>query len=109
MRTFNLLSPQSICSEFGVRIKRLRLAQNLGQKQLADMTQSSLSSVRRLEADGQGSLEFVVRVAQALQAVEQLESLFVQPVQSIAQAEREQSLALRQRARVPKAFVKARV
>jgi transcriptional regulator with XRE-family HTH domain len=109
MRTFNLLSPQSICSELGGRIKRLRLAQNLGQQQLADMTQSSLSSVRRLEAQGQGSLEFIVRVVQALQAVEQLENLFEQPIQTIAQAEREQSLALRQRARAPKAFAKARV
>ncbi|MGA8513246.1 MAG: helix-turn-helix transcriptional regulator [Burkholderiaceae bacterium] len=109
MRTFNLLSSQSICVELGGRIKRLRLAQNLGQQQLADMTQSSLSSVRRLEAQGQGSLEFVVRVVQALQAVEQLESLFEQPIRSIAQAEREQSLALRRRARVPKAFVKAPV
>jgi transcriptional regulator with XRE-family HTH domain len=109
MRTFNLLSSQSICSELGGRIKRLRLAQNLSQQQLADMTQSSLSSVRRLEAQGQGSLEFVVRVAQALQAVEQLEGLFTQPIQSIAQAEREQSFALRQRARVPKVVVKTRV
>jgi transcriptional regulator with XRE-family HTH domain len=109
MRTFDLLSSQSICTELGGRIKRLRLAQNLGQQQLADMTQSSLSSVRRLETLGQGSLEFVVRVVQALQAVEQLESLFEQPVQSIAQAEREQSLALRRRARVPKVIVKARV
>lgn len=109
MRTFNLLSSQGICSELGGRIKRLRLAQNLGQQQLADMTQSSLSSVRRLEALGQGSLEFVVRVVQALQAVEQLEGLFAQPIQSIAQAEREQSLALRQRARVPKVAVKTRV
>jgi transcriptional regulator with XRE-family HTH domain len=109
MRIFNLISSQSICAELGVRIKRLRLAQNLGQQQLADMTQSSLSSVRRLETQGQGSLEFVVRVVQALQAVEQLENLFEQPIQSIAQAEREQSLALRQRARVPKVFVKARV
>lgn len=109
MRAFNLISSNSICSELGVRIKRLRLAQNLGQQQLADMTQSSLSSVRRLEGQGQGSLEFVVRVAQALQAVEQLESLFKQSIQTIAQAEREQSLVLRQRARTPKAFVKTRV
>jgi transcriptional regulator with XRE-family HTH domain len=106
MRTFNLLSSSSICTELGVRIKRLRLAQNLSQQQLADMTQSSLSSVRRLEGQGQGSLEFIVRVAQALQALEQLESLFIQPIQSIAQAEREQSLTLRQRARVPKTMVK---
>jgi transcriptional regulator with XRE-family HTH domain len=109
MRTFNLLSPQGICSELGGRIKRLRLAQNLGQQQLADMTQSSLSSVRRLEAHGQGSFEFVVRVAQALQAVEQLGNLFEQPIQTIAQAEREQSLALRQRARVPRVIAKTRV
>jgi ribosome-binding protein aMBF1 (putative translation factor) len=106
MRTFNLLSSNSICSELGGRIKRLRLAQNLSQQQLADMTQSSLSSVRRLEAQGQGSLEFIVRTAQALHAVEQLENLFVQPIQSIAQAEREQSFAQRQRARLPKGVVK---
>lgn len=87
----------------------MRLSKNLSQKQLADMTQSSLSSVRRLEAQGQGSLEFVVRVVQALQAVEQLENLFEQSIQTIAQAEREQSLALRQRARAPKALVMARV
>ena len=109
MRTFNLLSSNSICSELGGRIKRLRLAKNLGQQQLAEMTQSSLSSVRRLEAQGQGNLEFIVRVAQALQAVEQLESLFTQPIQSIAQAEREQSLALRQRARVLKISAKSGV
>jgi transcriptional regulator with XRE-family HTH domain len=108
MRTFNLLSSQNICTELGGRIKRLRLAQNLGQQQLAGMTHSSLSSVRRLEAQGQGSLEFIVRVVQALQAVEQLESLFLQPIQSIAQAEREQSLAHRQRARVPKTIMKPR-
>ena len=90
----------------GERVKHLRLAQNLSQHQLGQMSQSSLSSVRRLEAQGQGSLEFVVRVAQALQAVDQLEDLFAQPIQSIAQAEAEQALAQRQRARLPKSTVK---
>lgn len=102
MRTFNLLSSQSICAELGKRARRLRLGRNLSQAQLAQMTQASLSSVRRLEAQGQGSLEFVVRVMQALQAVNQLESLFEEPAQTIAQAERDQSLALRQRARLPR-------
>ena len=103
MRTFNLLSSQSICTELGERARRLRLVKNLSQAQLAQMTQTSLSSVRRLEAQGQGSLEFLVRIMQALQAVNQLEGLFVEPAQSIAQAERDQSLALRQRARLPRA------
>jgi transcriptional regulator with XRE-family HTH domain len=102
MRTFNLLSSQSICAELGERARRFRLGKNLSQAQLAQMTQASLSSVRRLEAQGQGSLEFVVRVMQALQAVNQLESLFEEPAQTIAQVERDQSLALRQRARLPR-------
>ena len=106
MRPFNLLSSSGICSELGGRIKRARLAKNLSQQQLADMTKNSLSSMRRLEAKGQGSLEFIVRVAQALQAVEPLEDLFVQPVQSIAQVQREQSLAQRRRARLPKRATK---
>lgn len=109
MRTFTLLPSDGICADLGQRIKRLRLAQNLPQQQLAAMTQSSLSSVRRLESHGQGSLELVVRVAQALQVVEQFESLFMQPVESIAQAQREQSVARRQRARPPGSRAKARV
>ena len=108
MRTFNLLSSNSICIELGERIRRLRLAQNISQLQLAQMTQSSLSSVRRLEAQGQGSFEFVVRVAQALQTIDVFDPLFLQPVQSIAQAERALSLEQRQRARLPRAVSRAR-
>ena len=102
MRTFNLFPPKRICQEIGSRIKRLRLAQNLTQEQLAKISQSSLSSVRRLEAKGQGGFEFVVRIAQALHVVDQLELLFAPPAQSISQIEQEQSLATRQRARLPK-------
>jgi transcriptional regulator with XRE-family HTH domain len=102
MRTFNLLASQAICEQLGMRVKRLRLARNLSQHQLAQMTQSSLSSVRRMEAEGQGSLEFVVRIAQALQCVDQLNDWFVQPVLSIADAEREQAVQQRQRARSPR-------
>lgn len=102
MRTFNLFPPQRICVEIGGRIKRLRLAHNLTQLQLAHMAGISLSTIRRLEAQGQGSLELVVRVAQALQAVDALEALFVSPLLTIAHIEREALLARRLRARVPK-------
>lgn len=101
MRTFILTPPQAICVEFGKRLKQLRLAQNLRQQELADMTLSSLSSVRRLETQGQGTLEFLVRVAQALHCVDQLETLFAMPTQSIAEVERAENLAKRQRARQP--------
>lgn len=99
MRAFNLLPATRICGELGQRIKRLRLAQNLSQQQLADMTLASLSSVRRLEAQGQGSLEFVVRVAQALQVTAQFEPLFeATTTRSIAQMEQDAALSKRQRA-----------
>lgn len=102
MRTFNLFPPKRICHEIGSRIKRLRLAQNLTQEQLAQMARGSLSSVRRMETQGQGSFEFMVRIAQALQAVDQLELLFAPPALSISQMEQEQFLATRQRARLSK-------
>jgi hypothetical protein len=41
---------------------------------------------------------FLVRVAQALHCVEPLETLFTMPIQSIAEAERAESLAKRRRA-----------
>ncbi|NJS36829.1 MAG: helix-turn-helix transcriptional regulator [Brachymonas sp.] len=94
------MSSAAISAEIGARLKQLRLARNISQQQLAQMTQGSLSSVRRLEAAGQGTLDFVVRVAQALQVVDQLNSWFVLPATSIAEAERLQGVSLRQRARV---------
>ena len=72
---------------------------NLTQKQLADMTSASLSSVRRFEVHGQGSLDLFVKIAQALQVVQQLEPLFVQQETSIADLEKQQAATLRQRAR----------
>lgn len=99
MRTFILSSAQAICSELGGRVKALRLAKNLTQQQLADMVTVSLSSIRRFEMKGQASLEMVVKVAQALQVVQQLEPLLVQQKLSIADLEKQQNVHKRQRAR----------
>ena len=101
MKAFTLLSSERVCVALGVRIKRLRLARNITQQQLAKMTQASLSSVRRLEAQGQANFDFVVRVAQALQVGEQFDGLFTQPAASIAETERSLAQAQRQRARLP--------
>lgn len=101
MGTFKLLSSERICAVLGARVKRLRLARNISQQQLAQMTQASLSSVRRLEAQGHANFDFVVRVAQALQAGEQFDALFAQPTTSIAEAERSLAQTQRQRARLP--------
>ena len=70
------MSCEAVCAELGARAKRVRLQRNITQQQLAAMTNSSLSSIRRLEAQGQGTLALLVGVAQALQVSDQLESLF---------------------------------
>jgi transcriptional regulator with XRE-family HTH domain len=102
MGTFDLLTHQEICRELGQRCRRLRLQANLSQLELAERAGASLSSIRRLEASGQATLELLVRVAQALHLVNQLESLFVLPVLSIADAERTAATFKRQRAASPR-------
>jgi transcriptional regulator with XRE-family HTH domain len=102
MRAFDLLTRQEICRELGQRCRRLRLQANLTQLELAGRAGASLSSIRRLEASGQATLELLVRVAQALQLVSHLENLLVLPVLSIADAERDIAATKRQRAASPR-------
>jgi transcriptional regulator with XRE-family HTH domain len=99
MRTFNLCSSEDVCAELGARIKRFRLMRNLTQQEVAYMTLASLSSIRRLESHGHGSLLLLVRFATAVQALSHFDSLFNEPIQTIAQAEREEALAMRKRSR----------
>ena len=102
MGTFDLLTHQEICRELGQRCRRLRLQANLSQLELAERAGASLSSIRRLEANGQATLELLVRVAQALHLASHLEALLVVPVLSIADAEREAAANTRRRAASPR-------
>lgn len=95
---FILQSPEAICRTLGERVRVLRLARNLSQGELAGMSAASLSTIRRLEASGQGSLQLLVQVALALQATEGLELLFASPPRSIAEAEAAARTIRRQRA-----------
>ncbi|MEO6279566.1 helix-turn-helix transcriptional regulator [Roseateles sp.] len=95
----DLLPAPIVCAQLGERLRALRLVRNFGQAELAARAGCSLSAVRRLEASGQGSLEMVVRVAQALQAADGLGSLFELPaLTSIAQAEAMAGTPARRRA-----------
>jgi transcriptional regulator with XRE-family HTH domain len=98
MGTIDILTPREICAILGQRCRALRLARNLSQVDLAAMTGSSLSSIRRFEADGQGTLLLLAQVAEALGVSQQFESFLVQPIIRIADAERAAALSARQRA-----------
>lgn len=98
MGTIDLSTPEEICGLLGRRCRSLRLARNLSQTDLAAMTGASLSSIRRLESRGQGSLLLLVGIAQALQLAHQFEPLLILPTTRIADIERQEALVTRQRA-----------
>lgn len=98
MGTIDILTPDEICATLGQRCRTLRLMRNLSQAELAAMTGSSLSSIRRFEAHGQGTLLLLARVAEALRVSQQFESFLDLPVVRIADAERIAALSARQRA-----------
>ncbi len=95
---FNLASPVEILQTLGHRIRAQRLAQGLPQHELAQMAGLSLGALRKLESSGQSSLETLVRVAQALGLVTELEDVFLVKRHSIAQMEHATATGGRQRA-----------
>ena len=95
---FNITTVDEILRQFAHRLRAQRLAQAIAQHDLARMAGLSLGAVRKLETDGQCSLETLIRVAQALGLVGELEPLFVQKPESIAAMQRAAKLQLRQRA-----------
>lgn len=96
--TFQLSSPLEILHTLGQRLRAQRLAQSLTQREVAQRAGLSLGALRKLETDGQCSLETWVRVAQTLGLLEELNDLFVLKRQSIAQMEQAQQAQRRQRA-----------
>lgn len=97
----SLQTPEDIACTVATRIRSLRLARNLSQGDLAGMAEVSLSSIRRLEATRQGTLQLLAGVALALNATAGLAALFAFPTQTIAQAEAAASAGLHRRARKP--------
>ena len=95
---FLLSTPAEILHTLVARLREQRLAQSLTQRELAQMAGLSLGALRKLETDGQCSLETLVRAAQALGLQEALDDLFVLKRQSIAQMEQVDAVSRRRRA-----------
>jgi len=96
--TFQLSTSVEVLHALGVRLREQRLAQSLTQRELAQMSGLSLGALRKLETDGQCSLETLIRVVQALGLLGELDDLFVLKRQSIAQMEQVDLVSRRQRA-----------
>ncbi len=100
---FNLSTSVEVLHALGVRLREQRLAQSLTQRELAQMAGLSLGALRKLETDGQCSLETLIRVVQALGLLNDLDDLFVLKRQSIVQMEQMDLVSRRQRASRKKA------
>jgi len=95
---FIVATSDEILALLGTRLRAQRLAQDLPQRELAQMAGLSLGALRKLESSGQTSLETLVRVVQALGLTGELETLFVLKRASIAQMEQAQAVQQRKRA-----------
>lgn len=95
-----MATPAEILAVLGQRLRAQRLAQELPQGELAARAGLSLGALRKLERDGQCSLETVVRVVRALGLTSELDDLFSLRRHSIAQME--QAEVARQRQRAPR-------
>lgn len=95
---FTLAVPAEILSVLGARLRAQRLAQALSQRELARMAGLSLGALRKLEHDGQCSLETLIRAVRALGLVEELDELFLLKRQPIAQMAQAEAAGQRQRA-----------
>ena len=96
--TFMLAPASEILQALGQRVRAQRLAQELPQRELAQMAGLSLGALRKLESSGQSSLETLVRAVQALGLANELEDLFMLKRLSIAQMEQAEAASQRQRA-----------
>ena len=72
-------NPVTLAGEVGRNLKRLRLAKGWAQEDLAERAGVAVSTLKLLEAKGQGSFQRLIRVAVALGVDGELRDLFGQP------------------------------
>ena len=73
------MNTREVLTEFGARIRRLRLNRNKSQKEIAERAGIGINSVARLE-DGKGAtLAHFIRVLNALDAMEHLDHFLPEP------------------------------
>ncbi len=73
-------NPVAIARDIGQQLKRVRLAKGWTQEELSERSGVAISTLKLLEAKGQGSLQRLIRVAVVLGVDGELRGLFRQPV-----------------------------
>lgn len=100
MTRFSLTTPEEIRRRLADRVRALRLARGWKQRTLAERSGVSLASLRRFESSGRIALEGLLRIAFALDRLDDLETVLQPPrATSIAELEAAEKRPTRQRGR----------
>jgi transcriptional regulator with XRE-family HTH domain len=78
IKALNQRNPVVLAREVGQRLKRLRLAKGWTQEELSEKSGVAVSTLKLLEAKGNGSFQRLIRIAVALGADGELRGLFSQ-------------------------------
>ncbi|MCR4831291.1 MAG: helix-turn-helix transcriptional regulator [Pseudobutyrivibrio sp.] len=70
---------KEINTEIASNVQKLRKRKKISQKELATRTGVSLGSIKRFEQTGEISLQSLTKIAIALRAEDEMESLFTSP------------------------------
>jgi transcriptional regulator with XRE-family HTH domain len=80
IKALNQRNPVALAREVGQNLKQLRLAKGWTQDEMAERSGVAVSTLKLLEAKGQGSFQRLIRVAVALGVDGELRGLFGQPL-----------------------------
>ena len=72
----NALTEESVLNNMVARVKKKRKAMKISQKSLAEQSGVSYASIRRFESTGEISLVSLLKIAHALQCLNDIEELF---------------------------------
>ncbi|MCP3957617.1 MAG: helix-turn-helix transcriptional regulator [bacterium] len=101
MNRYSLKSPEQVGVALAERIRGLRLARGWRQVTLAERSGVSLGSLRRFEASGRVSLENLLKLAFALNRLDDFDALLEEaPASSLAELEATEAGPTRQRGKI---------
>jgi transcriptional regulator with XRE-family HTH domain len=98
MLPLNIYDTEDIEEQIAKQARQLRLAKNVTRKTLAEHSGVSLGSIQRFEQTGKISLENLLKIAQALDALQDFHTLFQLPEpKTIADIQQQENLPKRGR------------
>lgn len=103
MLDFTFSTHHEVCAELGSRLRARRMGLNMTQAEVAVLAGVSKGTVSNIEKHGQGTLDSLVRVLQAMRLTKELQPLFLASASSITRLEQSEKTSERQRVRKKRA------